>query len=253
MDEQAFLLRLLESGWAHCAAVASDHGGVLLTALVAGLVGGVTHCIGMCGPFVVAQVTARMEHVPTARMGEVTRLRGALLLPYHFGRATTYVLLGILAGLLSDGIAALGQIVWLAPLLLSAAAVFFLIYGLFGFMPAVARVVGRRFATALSAPLGFLFACPIGWRGYGLGLALGFIPCGLVYGALLLAGGAGGAVAGGMVMGSFALGTVPALVAVGVMGHLAARQLKSLARPVGRGLMVLNAGFLGFLAWSYIA
>ena len=253
MDEQSLLIKLLESGWAQCAAIASDHGNVLLTALVAGLVGGFTHCIGMCGPFVVSQVTARMENVPVARMGELTRLQGALLFPYHFGRATTYILLGVLAGLLSDGITALGQTAWLAPVLLSAAAVFFLIYGLSGLMPGFKLNFGRRFSTILSRPLGGLFASPIGWRGYGLGFALGFIPCGLVYGALLLAGGAGGAIAGGMVMASFALGTLPALFAVGVMGHLAARHIKSLMLPVGRGLMVVNAGVLVFLAWSHIA
>ena len=255
MNEQSLLIKLLESGWAQCAAVASDHGNVLLTALVAGLVGGLTHCIGMCGPFVVSQITARMEHVPAARMGALTRLQGALLLPYHFGRATTYILLGVLAGLLSDGLTALIRTAWLAPVLLSAAAVFFLIYGLSGFLPRLTPDAGfaRRFGTVLSRPLKSLFAAPVGWRGYGLGLALGFIPCGLVYGALMLAGGAGGGVAGGMVMASFALGTVPALCAVGVMGQLAARHFKSLMTPVGRGVMVLNAGILVFLAWSHIA
>ena len=255
MDEQIFLIKLLDSGWAQCASVASDHGHVLLTALVAGLVGGITHCVGMCGPFVVSQVTARMEHVPVRRMGELTRLHGALLLPYHFGRATTYVLLGVLAGVLSDGLTALSQTAWLMPVLLSAAAVFFLIYGLSGLLPHLAPDVGigRRFGAVLSRPLKSLFAAPTGWRGYGLGLALGFIPCGLVYGALLLAGGAGGAVAGGMVMAGFALGTLPALFAVGVMGQLAARRFKSLITPVGRGVMVLNAGVLVFLAWSHMA
>ena len=48
-----------------------DAGGLALLAamLLAGLVGGGTHCIGMCGPFVLAQTTARLESVPAAVRG----------------------------------------------------------------------------------------------------------------------------------------------------------------------------------------
>ncbi|MFN8928129.1 MAG: sulfite exporter TauE/SafE family protein, partial [Rhodospirillales bacterium] len=35
--------------------------GLPLTLLLAGLVGGATHCAGMCGPFVLAQVGARLD------------------------------------------------------------------------------------------------------------------------------------------------------------------------------------------------
>lgn len=52
-----------------------------------------------------------------------------------------------------------------------------------------------------------LFAAPFGWRGYLLGVMLGFIPCGLVYGALVLAAATGAALNGGAVMLVFGLGT----------------------------------------------
>jgi sulfite exporter TauE/SafE len=257
MDEQTLLIKMLESGWAQCAAVVRDDAGVLVTALVAGLIGGLTHCAGMCGPFVLSQVTARMEAVPVQKMSELTRLSGALLVPYHLGRGTIYIFLGLLAGLFADGLSALVETWWLTPLLLSLAAVFFLTYGLAGLVPHLGSGGGSKAAAwwnrVLGKPLRPLFAAPIGWRGYGLGLALGLLPCGLVYGALLMAGGTGEPLAGAMTMGAFLLGTVPALVAVGVAGQLAARQFRELMGPVGRGVMVLNAGVLAFLAYGHIS
>ena len=79
----------------HVMAMPQATGSALYGALfLAGLVGSLTHCAGMCGPFVLTQVGAGLETVPAAKMTEWTRLRGALLIPYHLGRFTTYVLLG---------------------------------------------------------------------------------------------------------------------------------------------------------------
>ena len=41
---------------------------------------------------------------------------------------------------------------------------------------------------------------PSGWRHYALGVALGFLPCGLLYGALAAAAAAGAAVSGAFAM-----------------------------------------------------
>ena len=63
---------------------------------LAGLAGGATHCAGMCGPFVLAQVAARADRANTG--GALRRLGGAALLPYHAGRLLGYALLGAVAG-----------------------------------------------------------------------------------------------------------------------------------------------------------
>ena len=135
MDEQQVLIRILESGWAQCVDIVRADGGVLFTALVAGLVGSATHCVGMCGPFVISQVTSRMEQLPVEKMSEFRRLTGAALLPYQFGRLSTYCLLGVLAGYFTDSISALTRIWWLGPVLLLAAGLFFLLFGILGLMP----------------------------------------------------------------------------------------------------------------------
>lgn len=253
MDEQQVLIRILESGWAQCVEIVRNDGGVLVTALLAGLMGSVTHCVGMCGPFVISQVTSRMEQLPVDKMSEFRRLTGAALLPYHFGRLSTYCLLGVLAGYFADSIGALTRIWWIGPVLLMMAGVFFLAFGLMGLMPHLGGLLPasgepRWWNRVLGVRARPLFAAPFGWRGYVLGVMLGFIPCGLVYGALVLAAATGGALNGGVVMAVFGLGTVPMLFVTGFVGQYAAQKFRTLMVPVGRGLMIVNGLILFALA-----
>ncbi len=255
MDEQQVLIRIIESGWAQCAEIVSTDGGVLLTALVAGLVGSVTHCAGMCGPFVVSQVTSRMEQVPLEKMSELRRLTGAALLPYQFGRLSTYCLLGVLAGYFTDSISALTRIWWIGPVLLIAAGLFFLVFGVLGLMPHLGGLFpstgeSRWWTKLVGNHARPLFSAPFGWRGYLLGVMLGFIPCGLVYGALVLAAATGAALNGGAVMLVFGLATVPMLFVIGFVGQYAAQRLRAVMVPVGRGLMIVNGLILFALAAS---
>ncbi|MFQ5845606.1 MAG: sulfite exporter TauE/SafE family protein [Planctomycetota bacterium] len=53
--------------------------------LLAGLVGGVTHCAGMCGPFVLAQVSMGLERVPASEMRELSRLKAPRSSPITWG------------------------------------------------------------------------------------------------------------------------------------------------------------------------
>ncbi|WP_417810453.1 sulfite exporter TauE/SafE family protein [Thalassospira alkalitolerans] len=266
MDEQQILIRIIESGWAQCATVLQEDRGVLATALIAGLVGSATHCVGMCGPFVISQVTARMEKLPLAKMNEFRRLTGAALLPYQFGRLTTYTLLGVLAGFFADSITVLTKVWWLGPVLLLCAAAFFLVFGIMGLVPhlgglfpnlamadgVVGGKAGQWWSRVIGDRIKPLFGAPFGWRGYVLGVMLGFIPCGLIYGALVLAAASGDALSGSFVMAAFGLGTVPMLFATGVIGQYAAKRFRSFMAPVGRGLMVANAVILAVLAFHQI-
>ena len=67
---------LIAAGISHCSGVVAEQGGLLTSLLFTGLVGGVSHCIGMCGPFVLSQVGSRLERIPAARMREWHRLTG---------------------------------------------------------------------------------------------------------------------------------------------------------------------------------
>ncbi len=254
MTEQD-LIRLLATGYAQCKAVAIDNGATIGSLFIAGLAGSVSHCIGMCGPFVLSQVTARLQGLPAAGMTEMHRLRGAALAPYHLGRLTTYMGLGGAAALLSGGIIAHTGFKYLAAALLVFAALFFLGYAARSLkipLPTFAAIGPAGSAGYLGRLTRPLLDRPTGWRGYGLGLALGFLPCGLLYGALAAAASTGEALGGIFAMAAFALGTVPALLAMGLIGHMAAARWKSLMTWVGPVLLLVNAGFLLILAWRII-
>lgn len=209
---------------------------------VAGLAGGATHCAGMCGPFVVAQVTSGLAARPT-----LTRLSAGALVPYHLGRAVTYVGLGAAAGLASGavvhgagfrpllvGLLALGAALMLAQAVAQLAAL----------LPAPPAGLADRVAR-VAAPL---LADPRGGRRFLLGLVLGFLPCGLLYGALAVAAATSSALGAALAMASFALGTVPALVGVGLAGAFFGRRFLPAVRVVAAPMLVVNAVVLGVLA-----
>ncbi|MCC7046009.1 MAG: sulfite exporter TauE/SafE family protein [Alphaproteobacteria bacterium] len=235
----------------------------MLALFSAGLAGGVSHCAGMCGPFVLAQVGARVLPMKTPAAspsyGELARLRGAMLVPYHLGRATSYAALGALAALVAGGLAAFVQLPWIAAGLLLATAVVFLAAGLRGVVPGLAALPGiaragavLRAGESLARFTRPLWTAPLGWRGYGLGVALGFSPCGLVYGAVAAAGSTGSPTAAALGMLAFTAGTAPSLIAVGWLGALAANRFKDLARYVAVPLMLVNAAVLAHLAWRLV-
>jgi sulfite exporter TauE/SafE len=72
-----------------------------------------------------------------------------------------------------------------------------------------------------------------------LGAINGLLPCGLVYSALLLGATTGGALPAALGMTLFGLGTLPALVVVGVgAGTLSARFRQVLIRIAGAVIVV---------------
>ncbi len=257
VDLSSLVQGVLGGALSHCQTVVETHSGLLTSLLLAGLLGGLTHCAGMCGPFVLSQTVARLEVVPAREMREWHRLAGAALVPYHLGRATTYALLGALAALIADGMIAATGLKWLSAALLLLAALFFATYALHQLAVRLPWSGGSdggglwsRYGSPLVRPL---FARPVGWRGYLLGVALGFLPCGLLYGALAAAASSSGPLAGAFAMLAFALGTVPALLLVGIAGHVAAGRFMQASRAVMPVLMLLNAAALSYFAWRTLA
>jgi sulfite exporter TauE/SafE len=196
---------------------------------VMGLMGGMAHCTVMCGPFVLAQVGERFA------AGARSRAWTAVLAPYQLGRISTYAGLGAVAGGLGATAAWAGEWRWIpAAALLLAALVFAL------------QALGRMrlgWGEAVAARLSFGRL-----RGFGLGLALGFLPCGLIYGALIASAGAGGAWQGALAMAAFGLGTVPALAIVAWLGLTAGRRWLDLARRSAPVIGLVSATILAVLA-----
>lgn len=242
---------LLQSGMAICRTGIDGRESLIGSLFLTGLVGSLSHCGGMCGPFVLSQVAARIQALPLERMTEMRRLAGAALLPYHLGRATTYAGLGALAASVAGLAGETSAFRWLAAALLVLAALALLLMA----VPGLRRGAGggegwwSAHVGRLARPL---FASPVGWRGWLLGLALGFVPCGLLYAALAAAAAAGNAVAGGLGMLAFAAGTVPMLVIVGAVGHAALAHWRDPLLRLAPVILVLNAAVLAFMAWQML-
>jgi sulfite exporter TauE/SafE len=224
-------------------ALASWQLGLPLSLFIAGLAGSLAHCVGMCGPFVLSQVVSDAGGLAGRSYGEWRRLTGAALAPYHLGRLTTYTGLGALAGATTSLFAASTGFAWLSGALLALAACLMILQALglsLGVVSPLGAVVSR-----LAAP--FCSGRGPGAR-YALGLMLGLLPCGLLYGALAAAGGTGSAAGGALAMGAFAVGTMPALVAVGWVGLVLRRQLSGVIAWLATPLLMINAVLLLVLA-----
>lgn len=237
---------------AWCGAVPAG-GGAVVSLLLAGLAGSPMHCVPMCSGFVLGQVADRMARMPAAALCERRRIGAAALLPYHLGRLTTYASLGALAGVGGAALAQVSWLRWLSGFLLLLAAVLFMLQAI------------RRVAPRLGRRLPGLDHAPPAWgrlirlmtarlnrdrplSGYLLGLALGFLPCGFVYAALAVAASSISPLTGATAMVAFGLGTVPALIVVGLAGHAAGSRYHRGVAILAPAVMLLNAAVLAGLA-----
>lgn len=211
--------------------------------LLAGLAGGTTHCAGMCGPFVIAQVAGDPPG------GRLVRLAGLRLLPYHLGRAVGYGALGAAAGG-AVGLASLGISRELLAVPLALAALLMFVQAVASLpLPATLRFHLPALPLVPLALAGRLLGGPPGpSRGFLLGLALSALPCGLLYAALAGAAASGSALAGALSMMAFVAGTVPALAGVAMLGRFFGRRFGRAMRLAGGVVLLLNGGVLAALA-----
>jgi sulfite exporter TauE/SafE len=199
---------------------------VLSLGLVSGL-----HCLGMCGPIVLAY------GLPLAK-GQ--RLRAHL--SYHAGRVLTYMLLGALAGAAGGALGLLGRLAGLTTGARIFAGAAMILAGLLlaGLLPSSGPArIGSRFSRVAGRLLR-----PGSANKFALGLVLGFLPCGLVYAALLKAVESAGALDGALTMLAFGLGTAAALLSMGAISSLAGAWLGRWSNRIAPGFIVLAGAIL---------
>jgi sulfite exporter TauE/SafE len=212
---------------------------VLTSALLLGAFGSV-HCIGMCGGIAGAlgQATAT---------GSTRRDLPRLSL-YSFGRITSYSIAGAVVGLLGEAFSALtGLAVFLRLLtgiLILACGLH--VVGAWNGLAAIERV-GMRVWRRLAPHAKRIGRPDRAWKVFALGLLWGWLPCGLVYAALLGAASTGSGPLGAAFMAAFGLGTLPALLAAsGVGAGLGAFLGLRWARR-GAGVLLLIFGIASIL------
>lgn len=201
----------MESLLAHCTALFSANGGLLLAFFLGGLTGSVTHCLAMCGPLVACQ--AACGGSCSKRISQTTQWQ------YHAGRLITYSALGFAVALLSRHLAAYAFWPQLASAMLMMAGALFLF----------SSIYGGRHPAFLSARVGFT-----------RGLLMGFMPCGLIYAALMVAATLTNPWQAMAAMAMFVLGTMPVLLLASSGAALLAQRWQQTMTHAGRAWMAFN-------------
>lgn len=184
--------------------------------LMASLVGSV-HCAGMCGGFVCFYAGAGTANGASSPRPSLLHAHAL----YNIGRLLSYLTLGAVAGVVGSHISHLGalagiqqgaaivagalMIAWAASTLAAQRGVSL---GTLRAPEAWQRVLGRVLHAVRSQPVGI--------RALLTGLLTTLLPCGWLYVFVATAGGTGSVLSAMGMMAIFWLGTVPALVAVGL-------------------------------------
>ena len=177
---------------------------LFLAAFSMGLFGS-PHCLGMCGGIVTA-FGLSMQHVSDSK-------KNGLILTYHLGRLISYALLGLIASVV--GVAIFQSIMSnSAPRIVLGAVLVLIGLAMLG-LPLFNQLekVGMRFWQSLAPLRKKVFPIDSFGKALFAGLLWGFLPCGLVYGALMMAIAGNNIATGAALMFVFGLGTMPMLIA----------------------------------------
>jgi sulfite exporter TauE/SafE len=200
---------------------------------------GFGHCIGMCGPIVVALTLSLQE-----------RSNFVPLLLYNTGRIITYGILGGVMGVVGSFTVVAAHIEGAQKVVMVAAGVLIVVMGLVltGWIPFL-----RRFRVCCETPVvpssvyQRIFRSKSDLVFLPLGLLLGLLPCGPVYTSLVMVARASMEVDAGMGVGFlygmilmllFGVGTAPALLVVGGLANTDWVRRKVLIERIAAFLMI---------------
>lgn len=201
----------------HAAPMTAMNSGSFFVLLTAGLLTGLSHCVGMCGPLVGAFTMRRR-----AERQEIS----TPLIIFQMGRLTTYLLLGGLLG-------SVGY--FLAPLIRDGQGILAVALGgvmvllgvsLLGLLPLQSWIAALIPARWVSGWIKRLMTSNHPAATFGLGIANGLLPCGPVYAMALLAASSGVPLRGAGVMLIFGLGTLPSMLGLGLSASLLSLPLR---------------------------
>jgi sulfite exporter TauE/SafE len=213
----------------------------LVAAFFAGLLGGV-HCAGMCGGL----VSAFSLTLPGS-----TRRPLAYQLSCNLGRVATYVLLGAVAG---ASAALFNRALPVQRVLFAASNIMLIGLGLYlaGVFPRFAMIEGiGRGPWRLVQPL-LARALPVDSIGKAVaaGLLWGLLPCGLVYSGVVLALASASTMRGALIMAAFGAGTLPNLLAMGLLAGRLQPLLQDRRIRAAAGTVIAASGVWGLLKLS---
>lgn len=218
-----------------------------LAAFTVGLLGS-GHCLAMCGG-IVSTLCAGSRAAQSGTPAPGTNV--LLVLGYHTGRIGSYATAGAIAG-------TVGSFLWLADhalpaqrVLMVVAAVLLVATGLYllGFTHLIAPLerVGARLwrrIAPIAARIAPARSLP---QAIAIGALWGWIPCGLIYGALAIAASTGSPTGGALTMLAFGGGTLPALLLASAMAVKLAAFIRHRWVRATAGTLVILFGLSGLM------
>ncbi|WP_435103210.1 sulfite exporter TauE/SafE family protein [Arhodomonas sp. AD133] len=208
---------------------------LVTAAFLSGLFGS-AHCVGMCGGISAALGMGAGGNASAMRLAGYASL-------YNLGRIGSYIGAGAVAGAVGTWLGIGFDVAdWATALRMVAGAVIIAIGLQLGFgwrLLAPVERAGFRVWRHLAPLARSLMTARNPARALALGALWGWLPCGLVYGMLLMASVSGGAPGGMVVMAAFGAGTLPAMIATGAVGgHLRRLTARPGLRRAAGGMMV---------------
>lgn len=179
------------------------------SAFVFGLVGSF-HCVGMCGPIVLA--------VP----GKTILSK----LLYNIGRTVTYAIMGLIIGIIGEGFSLAGY-QQILSILVGAAMLLIVIFTKYKHFDLPLSGAVSKLWIFSKKKLTPLFKSESAFAPFLIGIINGLLPCGLVYAAIFAAVAMGGMVESSLYMVLFGLGTAPLLIALSVFGNFLTPAIRS--------------------------
>jgi len=206
-------------------------------AFLAGL-GGSLHCVGMCGGLVTASTRDK---------------KGVVL--YQLGRLFGYSLLGLFAGTIGNILAFQKGSPILALLPAITLGVMFILWGVGALKGArieipVPGIYNRVYKSVWSTVMGSTGSSP--YRPMGVGFFSIFLPCGLLYGIVIVAATLKNPLMGAMAMFFFWLGTVPAMgLAPGIFKKVIGKFFSRSPKVLGFTFMALGILTISWRVFAY--
>jgi len=221
----------------------------IIASLSIGFLGSL-HCLGMCGPLILAYSLQLGRAQTSASTSGDLGLQSGLShhLAFHLGRLTTYGFLGAVAGLLFH-LANLERLFFnlRSGLTLVGGALMILMgLALMRIMPLPEMAILPFNGSRMKASLGRLLSAQGRSSKMVLGMAVGFLPCGLSWAMIVKAATTQNPLAGFLIMVAFGLGTVPALFLPGLSASLLSLE----SRLVGERLAALSVIAMGLILVS---
>ena len=201
-------------------------------ALLVGVVASLSTCLAVVGAIVIAFAETYQAAPGESAASAVVRPN----ILFHLGRIATFAVLGGVLGLIGGELSLSGRFV---SVLTMAVAVFMLLLGLniLGFAPSLTRL-GIKMPARLTSGLDRMKTS----RSPAMPVALGgltfFLPCGFTQSMQIMALGSGSIVRGALIMGLFAVGTLPVLFTAGITASWT-RQHKVVVFQKAAGLLVI--------------